>query len=81
MEVHSANGFLPDQFVQDVSNHRTDDYGGSIENRTRFTLEIVEAVSKAVGEKKTGVRISPWNRWQGEISLPMPQNESPADML
>lgn len=60
VEIHSANGYLPDQFLQDVWNNRTDEYGGSIENRTRFSLEIVDAVTKAVGEKATGIRFSPW---------------------
>ena len=65
VELHFANGYLPDQFLQDVSNQRTDEYGGSIENRTRFPLEILEAVSKVVGEDRVGFRISPWNTWQG----------------
>ena len=65
VELHFANGYLPDQFLQDVSNQRTDEYGGSIENRARFPLEIIEAVSKAVGEDRVGFRISPWNSWQG----------------
>ena len=65
VELHFANGYLPDQFLQDVSNQRTDEYGGSIENRARFPLEIIEAVSKVVGENRVGFRISPWNPWQG----------------
>ena len=65
VELHFANGYLPDQFLQDVSNQRTDEYGGSIENRARFPLEILEAVSNAVGEDRVGFRISPWNPWQG----------------
>lgn len=65
VELHFANGYLPDQFLQDVSNQRTDEYGGSIENRTRFPLEILEAVTKTVGEDRVGFRISPWNTWQG----------------
>ncbi|KAJ7131420.1 hypothetical protein C8R44DRAFT_699213 [Mycena epipterygia] len=64
VEVHNANGYLLDQFLQDVSNIRTDDYGGSPENRSRFTLEVVDAVVAAVGPKKTGIRISPWNTVQ-----------------
>ncbi|KAJ6617435.1 putative NADPH2 dehydrogenase chain OYE2 [Mycena sp. CBHHK59/15] len=60
VEVHGANGYLLDQFLHDGSNVRTDAYGGSIENRTRFPLEVVEAVVKAVGQKKTAFRISPW---------------------
>ena len=65
VELHSSNGYLPDQFLQDVSNQRTDEYGGSIENRARFPLEVIEAVSKAVGEDRVGFRVSPWNTWQG----------------
>ena len=65
VELHFANGFLPDQFLQDVSNRRTDEYGGSVENRARFPLEIIEAVSNAVGEDRVGFRLSPWNTWQG----------------
>jgi len=65
VEIHGANGYLPDQFLQDVTNKRTDEYGGSPENRTRFVLEVVDAVTKAVGEKKTGIRVSPWSTFQG----------------
>jgi NADPH2 dehydrogenase len=65
VELHFANGYLPDQFLQDTSNQRTDEYGGSVENRARFPLEIIEAVSKAVGEDRVGFRISPWSPFQG----------------
>ncbi|KAJ7807282.1 hypothetical protein B0H14DRAFT_2873658 [Mycena olivaceomarginata] len=64
VEIHGANGYLIDQFLHPGSNFRTDAYGGSIENRTRFALEVTEAVVKAVGQKKTGFRISPWGTWQ-----------------
>ncbi|KAJ7301820.1 hypothetical protein DFH08DRAFT_794918 [Mycena albidolilacea] len=64
VEIHSANGYLLDQFLQDVSNVRTDAYGGGPENRCRFTLEVVDAVVAAVGPKKVGIRISPWNTYQ-----------------
>ena len=59
VEVHGANGYLLDQFLRDGTNKREDIYGGSIENRARFLLEVVEAVSGAVGADKTGVRLSP----------------------
>jgi N-ethylmaleimide reductase len=62
VEVHAANGYLIDQFLQDRTNKRTDQYGGSIENRTRFLMEAVDAVTAAVGAERTGVRISPQNR-------------------
>ena len=65
IELHFANGYLPDQFLQDISNNRTDEYGGSIENRARFPLEIIETVAGVVGEDRVGFRISPWNDWQG----------------
>ncbi|KAG8702931.1 hypothetical protein FRC12_011517 [Ceratobasidium sp. 428] len=65
VEIHSANGYLLDQFLQDNSNQRTDEYGGSPENRARFTLEVTEAVTAAVGQKKTGIRFSPWSTFQG----------------
>lgn len=65
VEVHGANGYLIDQFTQSTSNKRTDEYGGSVENRCRFALEIVEAVIKEVGEKKTGIRLSPWGQTSG----------------
>ncbi|KAL7283668.1 hypothetical protein ACG7TL_003104 [Trametes sanguinea] len=64
VEIHGANGFLVDEFIQDVSNQRTDEYGGSIENRCRFALEVVDAVSQAVGAKKTAIRLSPWSSFQ-----------------
>ncbi|KAF7340939.1 putative inactive dehydrogenase EasA [Mycena sanguinolenta] len=65
VEVHAANGYLLDQFLHDGSNTRTDRYGGSIENRTRFPLEVVDAVVKAVGQKKTALRVSPWGTVEG----------------
>ncbi len=59
VELHGANGYLIDQFLRDGANTRTDRYGGSIENRARFLLEIVDAVSAEIGAKKTGLRLSP----------------------
>jgi NADPH2 dehydrogenase len=66
VEIHAANGYLPDQFLQTVTNARTDLYGGSVENRVRFVLEITEAVVNAVGANKVGIRLSPWSTFQGE---------------
>lgn len=66
VEIHSANGCLLDQFIQDVSNQRTDDYGGSIENRSRFLLEVVDAVTQKVGAEKVAVRFSPWSDAEGQ---------------
>lgn len=66
VELHGANGYLVDQFLQDVSNNRTDEYGGSIENRARFALEALDAIVKALGtQKKVGIRLSPWETYQG----------------
>jgi len=61
VEVHGANGYLVDQFIQDVANKRTDAYGGSIENRSRFAVEVVQAVVDAVGAERTAIRLSPWS--------------------
>ena len=61
VEIHAANGYLIDQFIRDGSNQRTDDYGGSLKNRTRLLLEIVAAVGSGIGHHKVGVRISPIN--------------------
>ena len=66
VEVHCANGYLLDQFLQSVSNNRTDEYGGSIENRLRFPLEVVDAVVEAVGAERTAIRVSPWSKFQGK---------------
>ena len=59
IELHGANGYLIDQFLRSGTNQRTDAYGGSIENRARFLLEVVEAVSKEIGAGRVGLRISP----------------------
>ncbi|OWT63665.1 alkene reductase [Candidimonas nitroreducens] len=59
VEVHSANSYLLDQFIRDSTNRRTDAYGGSIENRTRLTLEVVEAVVGVWGHDRVGIRLSP----------------------
>ncbi|MEN0074953.1 MAG: alkene reductase [Paracraurococcus sp.] len=59
VEIHGANGYLIDQFLRDKTNRRTDLYGGSIENRTRFLLEVTEAVTAVWGGDRVGLRISP----------------------
>ena len=68
--VHGSNGYLVDQFMQDVSNKRTDEYGGSVKNRTRFTLEILEAITKSIGEDRTAIRLGPWGTMYGERNFP-----------
>ena len=60
VEIHGANGYLLEQFLQSRSNTRTDRYGGSIENRCRLHLEIAAAVAQEVGAERTGIRLSPW---------------------
>lgn len=60
IELHSANGYLLDQFLNPGSNQRKDEYGGSIENRCRFILEVAGATVKAIGKEKTGIRLSPY---------------------
>ena len=59
VEIHGANGYLLDQFLKTGSNQRTDDYGGSIENRARLLLEVTRTVTAAVGGGRTGIRLSP----------------------
>lgn len=59
VEIHGANGYLIDQFLRDGANKRTDGYGGSVENRTRFALEVVDAVIAEIGADKVGIRLSP----------------------
>ncbi|RSL48292.1 hypothetical protein BHE90_006618 [Fusarium euwallaceae] len=74
VEIHGANGYLVDQFIQDVSNKRTDTWGGSIENRSRFAVEVTRAVVDAVGSERTAIRLSPWSRYQGmRMDDPIPQ--------
>jgi NADPH2 dehydrogenase len=72
VEIHGANGYLLDQFLQSVSNERTDEYGGSIQNRLRFPLEVIDAVVKTVGVGRTALRISPWSRFQGKKTYRRP---------
>ncbi|KAF2296971.1 hypothetical protein GH714_013940 [Hevea brasiliensis] len=60
VEIHGAHGFLIDQFMKDQVNDRADQYGGSLENRCRFALEIVEAVANEIGADKVGIRLSPF---------------------
>lgn len=60
IEIHSANGYLLDQFLQDKTNQRTDQYGGSIENRLRLLGEVIEAVTKVFPADRVGVRLSPY---------------------
>jgi len=72
VEIHAANGYLIDQFLRDGCNQRTDQYGGSLENRTRFLLQVVEAIGNEIGFEKVGVRLSPVNTFN-DISDSDPQ--------
>jgi len=60
IELHAANGYLLEEFLSPVSNVRSDNYDGSIENRCRFVLEVVSLVASAIGKDKTGIRLSPY---------------------
>ncbi|KAK3307344.1 uncharacterized protein B0T15DRAFT_174375 [Chaetomium strumarium] len=76
VEIHGANGYLIDQFTQDTCNQRTDEWGGSVENRSRFAVEVTKAVVEAIGAERTGIRLSPWGRFQGmRMKDPVPQFE------
>ena len=82
VEIHGANGYLPDQFLKETSNNRTDEYGGSPENNARFVLEVVAAVSEAVGEERVGLRLSPWLTIFGMcVLLFTPPKKTHADVL
>lgn len=60
IELHGANGYLLEQFLSPVSNIRTDNYGGSVENRARFVLEVAKGAAEAIGKEKVGIRLSPY---------------------
>ena len=69
VEIHSANNYLLEQFVRDSTNKRTDQYGGSIENRLRFPLAVVKAVTEVWGGKRVGIRLSPATTEPGKTPL------------
>ncbi|KAK6215135.1 nadh:flavin oxidoreductase nadh oxidase [Colletotrichum tabaci] len=74
VEVHGANGYLVDQFLQDTCNKRTDQWGGSVENRARFGVDVAAALVDAVGADRVGFRISPYSNFQGmRMEDPVPQ--------
>lgn len=74
VELHGANGYLIDQFLQDKCNQRTDRYGGSIENRSRFGVEVIQAVADAIGANRTAIRLSPWSTFNSmRMDEPIPQ--------
>lgn len=65
VEIHAANGYLVDQFLQVRCNQREDDWGGSIEKRAKFAIEVIKAVANELGPEKVGIRLSPWSPFQG----------------
>ncbi|KAL8061278.1 hypothetical protein ABFS82_02G076800 [Erythranthe guttata] len=67
VEIHGANGYLIEQFLKDQVNDRTDEYGGSLENRCRFALEVVEAVTKEIGSNRVGIRLSPYTDFMESV--------------
>lgn len=74
VEIHGTNGYLVDQFIQDVCNVRTDKYGGSVENRSRFAIEITRAIVDAIGSDRVSIRLGPWTPQKGMgMADPVPQ--------
>ena len=67
VEIHAANGYLVHQFLAPSSNTRTDEYGGTPENRARFAIEVVRAVADAIGPERVGIRVSPSHNIQGVV--------------
>lgn len=73
-EIHGANGYMLDQFIQDVSNQRDDAYGGSVENRSRLLIEVIDSVVNAIGAERVGLRLSPFSTFQAmRMDDPIPQ--------
>ena len=60
IEIHAANGYLPNQFINPITNIRNDEYGSTIENRCKFAIEIAQKIANAIGSEKTGIRLSPY---------------------
>jgi N-ethylmaleimide reductase len=75
IELHGANGYLLEQFIRPSSNLRTDSYGGTIENRARFVLEVADAVIKAIGKDKVGIRLSPFGVFNDMPAYPAMEAE------
>ena len=73
VELHGANGYLLEQFISPITNVRTDEYGGSIENRCRFILEVAEGIVKAKGKERTAIRFSPYG--VNAVMSPYPEIE------
>ena len=67
VELHGANGYLIDQFLNAASNHRQDGWGGSVQGRARFALEVAAAVAARIGPERTGIRLSPYGAFNGMV--------------
>ncbi|WP_275760899.1 alkene reductase [Ralstonia pseudosolanacearum] len=67
VELHAANGYLIDQFFNTASNHRTDKWGGSVDNRIRFAVEVAKACASVIGAERIGIRISPYGVFAGMV--------------
>ncbi|MBO9521407.1 MAG: alkene reductase [Nocardioidaceae bacterium] len=72
IEIHGGYGYLPHQFLAPNTNQRTDEYGGSVENRVRFTVEVAAAIAERIGASRVGIRLSPGNPFNG-IEEPQPR--------
>lgn len=81
VEIHGANGYLAQQFLSPASNQRSDDYGGSPENRARFLVELVTAVAEEIGPERVGVRISPEHNYQGTLETDRADVQATYDVL
>lgn len=75
VEIHGANGYLIEQFLNPLINQRSDDYGGSIESRNRFALEVAQAVGTAIGPNRVGIRLSPYGVFNGTGAFPEVQDQ------
>ena len=75
VELHAANGYLLEQFFRPTSNQRTDRYGGSIENRSRFVLEVADAVIAVIGKDKLGIRLSPFGIFNDQPLYPAMESD------
>jgi N-ethylmaleimide reductase len=73
VEIHGANGYLIHQFLSSNANRRTDRYGGSVENRIRFAVEVATAIAAAIGPKRVGFRISPGNKFNDMVEHDVPE--------
>ncbi|WED23718.1 alkene reductase [Vibrio sp. JC009] len=82
IELHAANGYLINQFIDSEANNRTDEYGGSVENRLRFLAEVVEAMIDAIGAERVGVRLAPFTSLNGTVDkTPLETYTAAAELL